>query len=116
MLRNISEPPTWLIEGVSELIRQRADLVVFLDVPRHVCLWRCMKRNWGYLFRSRPELPANCPEYRILPQLLHIVWNFPSLVGARFHEEAVKSSKYVVIRSQADLDRWLNKFLHPNAA
>ena len=110
LLRQVSEPTSWLIEGVSGTVRQRADLVVFLDVPRHVCMWRCMKRNLRYLFRSRPELPAACPEYRIVLRLLQIIWQFPALVGARIRDEARLSRKYVVISSQIDLDRWLNEF------
>jgi adenylate kinase family enzyme len=116
LLRRISEPASWLIEGVSGVIRQRADIVVFLDVPRHVCLWRCVRRNWAYLFRSRPELPDNCPEYLILPSLLKIVWQFPSIVGARICGEARQSSKYVVIQNQAALENWLNEFASSHAA
>jgi adenylate kinase family enzyme len=110
LLRRIAEPASWLVEGVSGIIRQRADLVVFLDVPRHVCLWRCLKRNWRYLFRSRPELPDNCPEYLILPSLLKMIWEFPALVGARIHSEAQHSNRYVVIRNRTDLETWLNGF------
>jgi len=116
LLRHIAEPSSWLIEGVSGVVRQRADLVVFLDVPRHVCLWRCMKRNWRYLFRSRPELPENCPEYLIVPSLLQMIWQFPALVGARIRAEASQSSRYVVIRSQTDLEGWLNEFAAAYAA
>jgi adenylate kinase family enzyme len=116
LLRRISEPPNWLIEGVSGIIRQRADFVVFLDTPRRVCLLRCMKRNWRYLFRSRPELPDDCPEYLILPSLLKMIWQFPRLVGARIHTEARQSNRYVVIRSQSDLETWLKEFAPSHAA
>lgn len=109
-LRKISDPEEWLIEGVSQLIRQRADLIVFLDVPRHLCLLRCMRRNWRYLFRSRPELPDNCPVYLILPRLLKIIWAFPSLVGPQIHSEAAQSGKYVVLRSEVELESWLGEF------
>ena len=116
MLQTVAEPESWLIEGVSGVVRQRADLVIFLDVPRPVCLWRCMKRNWRYLFRSRPELPEGCPEYLVLPRLLKIIWQFPALVGARIRSEALQSSRYVVVRNQAELEIWLKEFASAHAA
>jgi adenylate kinase family enzyme len=116
LLRRVSQPTAWLVEGVSAIIRQRADLIVFLDVPRPVCLWRCMKRNWRYLFRSRPELPEDCPEYLIFPSLVKMIWQFPAVVGARIHTEAGQSSRYVVIRSRVELQNWLIRFTSAHAA
>ena len=110
-LRELTLPATWLIEGVSGVVRRQADLVVFLDLPRRVCLWRCAKRNWRYMFRSRPELPENCPEYLIVPRLLEMILKFPSLVGAQIYAEARGSHAYVVITRQSDLDIWLEEFI-----
>ena len=66
----------WVIEGVSPRIRSAADLVIFLDLPRWLCLARCLRRC---LFHpgGRAELPSDCPEWRILPYLLPLVWQFP---------------------------------------
>lgn len=73
----LAAQPSWVIEGVSSRVAKEADFIVFLDVPRWLCLWRACKRNLPYLFRSRPGLPENCPEWRIFPQLLKIIWQFP---------------------------------------
>ncbi|MGF1763628.1 hypothetical protein [Aliivibrio kagoshimensis] len=70
---------SWLIEGVSKTVREKADFVIFLDVPRQICLLRCFRRNLPYLFKSRPELPANCPEILIIPKLIKLIWMFPTL-------------------------------------
>lgn len=66
----------WIIEGVSDRVRDAADIIVFLDVKRATAYLRCAKRNWKYLFRSRPELPDNCPEILIIPRLLKVIWKF----------------------------------------
>jgi adenylate kinase family enzyme len=66
----------WIIGGVSKTVRESADYIVFLDVPRFVCIFRCFKRNFLYLFKSRTELPESCPEILIVHQLLKIIWNF----------------------------------------
>jgi len=83
--RNILEKqliskPSWVIEGVSNQVRHAADITIFLDVPRYKCFARTLRRNLPYLFKSRPELPEKCPEYKILPHLFKIIWNFPDRV------------------------------------
>jgi adenylate kinase family enzyme len=79
----IANRPGWVVDGVSDLMREAADTIVFLDLPRRTVLWRCAKRNWRYLFRSRPGLPAHCPELMILPTLVSIIWRFPTRVRPR---------------------------------
>lgn len=75
-LRALAERPRWAIDGVSSILESAADLVIFLDVSPALCTWRCARRNIRYLFRSRPGLPENCPEWRIAPTLLGIIWRF----------------------------------------
>ena len=84
---------TWIIDGVSSRVRAAADLVVFLDVPRSTSLFRCVKRNRSYLFRSRPGLPENCPEIVIMPRLLRLIWSFPRVVRPDIMEEAKRSTR-----------------------
>jgi hypothetical protein len=38
--RALCARPSWVIEGVSRIVRESADLIVFLDYPRSVSLWR----------------------------------------------------------------------------
>ena len=79
-LHNLISQDNWIIEGVSDRVRAAADVVIFLDVSRPTSYWRCMRRNWPYLFKSRPELPENCPEILIIPRLVKIIWWFPTHV------------------------------------
>lgn len=104
----------WIIEGVSASVRAQADLIVFLDVPRRRCFWRCTIRNLPYLFRSRPELPADCPEVLILPRLLKLIWNFPARAGREIHVEANRSEKYVVIRDAEGIRRLMESLGGPS--
>lgn len=98
--------PDWVAEGVSGAMLEAADIVLFLDVPPRTCLLRCARRNWRYLFSSRPELPPGCPEILIVPRLVRLIWNFPAnarpeilaALKAR-HNEADR-----IIRNRAELD------------
>ncbi len=88
------EPKAWIIEGVSEQVRQRADRVLVLDTPTWQCLARAGKRNLPYAFRSRPGLPEHCPEILILPRLLRIITRFHSTIRADLVRESSTSTKY----------------------
>ncbi len=86
MIHELTSREAWVIDGVSLAVQDRADTVVFLDVPRRVSFLRVFRRNWRYLFRSRPELPPKCPEIRIIPTLCGIIWHFPTRVRGRLLE------------------------------
>jgi adenylate kinase family enzyme len=79
-LAELIAKPAWVVDGVSSTVANAADLVVFLDYPPSVCTLRCLRRNAPYMFRSRPGLPEGCPEWKILPRLLKIIWQFPGKV------------------------------------
>ena len=96
--------PRWIIEGVSWRVLDAADTVVFLDVSRRTALMRCAWRNWPYLFRSRPELPPNCPEIRIIPKLILLIWRFPRLIRPTIlMSMPAKGENAHHVRSTADL-------------
>ncbi|MEC5385801.1 hypothetical protein VVD49_08700 [Uliginosibacterium sp. H3] len=76
----IAAGSAWIVDGVSDLLLDAADTVIFLDYSRRRCFWRVLCRNLPYLFRSRPGLPERCPEILIVPTLVKIIWRFPKNV------------------------------------
>jgi adenylate kinase family enzyme len=72
--------PNWIIDGnytgTLSLRLAEADTVIFLDVPRWLCLWRVLRRAVLSLGRHRGEdMAAGCPERIDIPFLLY-VWRF----------------------------------------
>jgi adenylate kinase family enzyme len=101
---------TWVIDGVSHQIYPAADVIIFLDIPRRICFWQAAKRNRKYLFRSRPELPANCPEILIIPQLIKIIWRFPNRVRPKILAEKSRregDGTFIHVRKYQDLEHLL---------
>ncbi len=102
-IKELITKPEWIIEGVSQSVRNAADVVIFLDVNRPTSYIRCIKRNWKFLFSSRPELPENCPEILIIPKLVKIIWKFKSNIRSNILTEALKCpSSYFVINKPDD--------------
>ena len=108
----IIEQESWVIDGVDDEVMKAADIVIFLDVPRRVSYWRVLKRNKNYLFKSRPGLPAKCPEILIIPTLVKIIWRFPSRVRPKILAEKAsrEGTSFVHVRKWADLERYLRLF------
>jgi adenylate kinase family enzyme len=82
--------PAWIIDGVSDLVRANADLVVFLDVPWPLCAFRGVTRALRYRGRTRPGLPHPCPDIAIVPRLLKLIYRFPANAGARIRADATR--------------------------
>lgn len=106
--KQLTDKKSWIIDGVSYEVMAAADTIVFLDVPRHVSYWRVLRRNYRYLFRSRPELPPHCPEILIIPSLLRLIWRFPNKVRPRILQaKEDRGNLFVHIKSTKDVDIFL---------
>lgn len=57
---------TWVFEGglsaTYESRMSRADMLIWLDLPVGLRLWRVTKRLFRYLGQARPDLPDGCVE------------------------------------------------------
>lgn len=100
----------WIIDGVSRVVREQADLVLFLDISVCKCTFRALGRTTRHLFTQRPELPKNCPEYWIVPYLFKLIWRFPKEAGAQIRLESQTSPKYRVLKTDEDIARILQEF------
>jgi len=99
--------PHWIIEGVSPVVREAADMVIFLDIPRYTCFTRCALRTLRYLFSTRPELPPNCPEIKIIPRLIKLIWQFPSIARPKILSE-LETKRSLVITNEDELQKLIN--------
>lgn len=66
LIREIHGKPEWVFEGNrSALIPERAaraDLMIFLDLPLGLRLWRVFRRTIRHWGQSRPDMTPGCPE------------------------------------------------------
>jgi len=57
---------SWIMDGnYSGTLAKRisaSDTIIFLDMPRALCLWRIVKRRLAYQRKSRPDMAEGCPE------------------------------------------------------
>lgn len=69
----------WIIDGsydrTLDIRLLRADTVIFLDYPRHLCVWRVLKRIASSFGKVRSDMAEGCPE-KIDLTFLRFVWNY----------------------------------------
>lgn len=75
----------WVIDGnysnTWDLRMPRADTILWLDLPRRVCMWRVFRRAVTQLGRVRSDVAPGCPE-RLDMEFFRYVWTFKAA-----HEE-----------------------------
>lgn len=59
-----------------------ADMVIFLDLPRLLCLWRIVWRRFRYCRRTRPDMAEGCREQLSRDFALY-VWRYPEATRPR---------------------------------
>lgn len=71
--------PRWIIDGNHSKSwdgrAARADLILFLDMPRRLLMWRVIRRMQRYRGRTRPDMAPGCPE-RFDPTFLRWTWGY----------------------------------------
>lgn len=104
---------SWIIDGnfggTLPLRFERCDTVIFLDMPRLLCLWRITKRRITYRKRSRPDMAEGCNEKLDL-EFIRWVWNYsnrsrPRVIKLLNENKAAKT--IVWLRSNDDVERFL---------
>jgi adenylate kinase family enzyme len=70
----------WIMDGnYSRTLDVRlaaCDTVIFLDLPRLVCLWRMLRRRVRFHGRTRPDMVEGCPE-RFSWAFIVWIWRYP---------------------------------------
>ena len=105
---------SWIIDGnfggTLPVRVERCDTIIFLDMPRLLCLWRVTKRRLTYRNRSRPDMAEGCNEKLDL-DFISWVWNYASRSRPKVVKlltEKKSSKKIVWLRSSAEVERFLS--------
>lgn len=108
---------SWIMDGnysgTLDARLESSDTVIFLDLPRSVCLWRVVKRWLQYRNRSRPDMADECPEQLNL-EFIRWVWDYPQRTRPKVLERlkgASQSKRVICLRSQPEVERFLASLL-----
>ncbi len=81
-LNNILSKPEWIMDGnyckTLEMRIKSADTVIFLNIPKHIAIYRVLKRSFTNFNMTRPDMGKDCKE-KFDFSFLKYVWNFNSI-------------------------------------
>lgn len=103
----------WIMDGnysgTLDIRLKACDTLIFLDMPRLVCLWRVVKRAIVYRHRTRPDMAAGCDE-KLNPAFILWVWNYPKTRRPKILErmrENAAHKRMIRLRTPAEAERFL---------
>ncbi len=100
---------TWIIEGVAtgcfEYRAEKADVIIFLDMPTYICLYRVFKRAYVHFGTVRPCGADGCPERFPSFKFLKFMLLFNSTRRPTIHPTLKKHSakKIFIVKNKTDL-------------
>ena len=122
VVRELAAADEWIIDGnyspTLPARLARADTVVFLDLPRLVCLWAVTRRALRYWGRSRPDMAEGVNE-NLRPAFLRWIWDYPSSSRPRVLERLAAlppEVRVVHLRSRRAIRDWLASVPAPRGA
>ena len=105
----------WIMDGnysgTLDVRLPACDTVIFLDLPRVVCVWRVLKRRVMYRDGGRPDVAEGCHE-KFNVEFLLWVWNYskrsrPKVLALL--EKHGGGKRVVHLRSGIEVERFLNQ-------
>ena len=110
-LTEIAAMEHWIIDGnysrfLSHRI-DRAEEIIYIQLPRWQNLWRVTKRYWKYRGRTRPDMTESCNEKLELEFLIWI-WNFSKRSHHKMITAIRESNKpATILHSQKEINIFL---------
>lgn len=105
----------WIIDGnyggTMEIRLNAADTIIFLDIPRIICVYRAFKRMLKYRNKTRPDMGEGCEE-RFDLDFFRWIWNYPKAKKPGILKSLERLSKdqnkqVIVLRSSAEVERFI---------
>lgn len=119
--QELVEEDCWIIEGnyssTYGIRSEKADTLIYLELPLAVCLYRVVKRRIANQGKTRPDMAFGCPEKLDKGFLSFIISTYSARkVNMRkrmvqFIEES-PHKKVVFLRTQKQINGYLEKMAH----
>lgn len=109
---DFTQRAAWVVDGnysdTLDLRAARAEMAVFLDLPRRLRMWRIARRTVRYFGQSRPDMAPGCPE-RVSREFFVYAWNYDTdgRAGMLRYLEAQPQMAIRHLRSRGDVARFL---------
>ncbi|MFC7686071.1 DNA topology modulation protein [Ureibacillus sp. GCM10028918] len=112
---DLVENESWIFDGnyggTMDIRLNKADTIIFLDIPRTICAYRVFKRRIQYRKKTRPDMGEGCEE-RLDLEFLKWVWKYPRTKKpaiVKKLELLPREKEIITLTSLKEVDHFLNK-------
>ncbi|HEX9955017.1 MAG TPA: zeta toxin family protein [Allosphingosinicella sp.] len=118
LCREVEQQSRWIFEGGHSATWgsrvARADMLIVLQRPLALRLWRVLRRTFADLGRTRPDMADGCPErLSSLPEFIGYIWSTRNSAREKMNRLAAAAPsgcKVVLLRSDREVDSFLADF------
>ena len=118
---SLCDQSEWIIDGSGQSVLryriEKADCVIFLDVPRYLCLWRVIKRAVLNLGKEIPVAPKGCKQQIFTSKFLDFlqwIWHFNKkyrLIIDSIFNDVKNEKKIYIVRSVRDVEELVQSIM-----
>ena len=114
MVADLLKRDKWIMDGnyggTLDVRLAHADTVIFLDLPRYICLLRIIKRRFQYRGSTRPDMAIGCNE-KADWEFLKWIWDYPTKSRPSVLEKIeqyLNGKTTYILRNPTEVSRFLN--------
>ncbi|WP_068876435.1 MULTISPECIES: topology modulation protein [unclassified Phenylobacterium] len=107
--------PAWVCDGNFpsswDVRMPRADIIVWLDQPRWLCVFRAIRRVFQYREGERPDMAAGCRETIDL-KFYHFIWTYDRKVRPKLEAALAQygaHARVAHLRSDREIEAFLER-------
>lgn len=105
----------WIIDGnyggTMQTRLNAADTIIFLDLPRTICVYRAFKRLLKYRNKTRPDMGEGCEE-RFDLDFFKWIWNYPKTKKPQILDilsQLSKDKQVIVLKTPKEVQQFIEK-------
>lgn len=108
----VVEKDSWIMDGnydsSLEIRLDKCDTVIFLEMPRTICLYRVLKRVIKYRYTSRPDMADGCHE-KMDWEFVKWIWEYPKKDKLKVEAKLGRFKEEIIIirlKSKKDVENF----------
>ncbi|MDR6726344.1 adenylate kinase family enzyme [Paenibacillus amylolyticus] len=115
MIDKFTNQDQWIMDGnysrTMNTRMERADAIIFLDMPRLLCCYRIIKRRFMYHNKSRPDMNEGCNE-KLDWEFVKWVWNYKKRSGMNVLkklEHIQRDKQVIILNTRKQVDEFISR-------
>ena len=104
---------SWIIDGnyggTMDIRLNAAETIIFLDIPRTICIYRAFKRMLQYRNKTRPDMGEGCEE-RFSFEFFKLIWKYPKTKRPKILDRLKQLSKekeVIILKSPKEVENYI---------